>query len=47
LTMSLYQYWQAFASYHFGYGAAVSWIIFFIILAFTLLNWKIIQRGQN
>jgi cellobiose transport system permease protein len=44
LTMMLYQYWQAFASHRFGYGAAVSWVIFFIILAFTFLNWKLVQR---
>jgi cellobiose transport system permease protein len=44
LTMMLYQYWQAFASHRFGYGAAVSWVVFFIILAFTFLNWKLVQR---
>lgn len=47
LTMSLYQYWEAFNSYYFGYGAAIGWIIFFILIAFTALNWKIIQRGEN
>ncbi len=47
LTMSLYQYWKAFASYHFGYGAAVSWVMFFIILAFTFFNWKLVQRGER
>jgi cellobiose transport system permease protein len=47
LTMMLYQYWQSFASYRFGYGAAVSWVIFFIMLAFTVLNWRIVQRNDN
>ncbi|GCE08641.1 carbohydrate ABC transporter permease [Dictyobacter aurantiacus] len=47
LTMSLYQYWQSFSTYHYGYGAAVSWIMFFILLAFTFINWKIVQRGDN
>ncbi len=47
LTMSLYQYWQTFASYHFGFGAAVSWVMFFIILAFTFLNWKLVQSGDK
>lgn len=47
LTMMLYQYWQTFGSYHFGFGAAISWVIFFIILAFTFLNWKLITRGDN
>lgn len=47
LTMSLYQYWESFNSYHFGYGAAIGWIMFIILIAFTALNWKLIQRGEN
>jgi cellobiose transport system permease protein len=47
LTMQLYQYWQAFAQDRYGYGAAVSWIMFFIILLFTFVNWKIIMRGER
>jgi cellobiose transport system permease protein len=47
LTMQLYQYWQAFAQDHYGYGAAVSWIMFFIILIFTLLNWNIVTRSER
>ena len=47
LTMSLYQYWQAFASNQFGYGAAVSWIMFFIILAFSLTNWRLVQYNNK
>jgi cellobiose transport system permease protein len=43
----LYQYWQAFAQDHYGYGAAVSWIMFFIILIFTLLNWNIVTRSER
>jgi cellobiose transport system permease protein len=44
LTMSLYQYWQTFYLDHYGYGAAVSWIIFLIILVFSIMNWQVIQR---
>ncbi|GCF11583.1 carbohydrate ABC transporter permease [Dictyobacter arantiisoli] len=47
LTMSLYQYYESFTTFHFGYGAAVSWVIFFILVIFTLLNWKLVQRGEN
>ncbi len=47
LTMSLYQYWQAFALNHFGFGAAVSWIMFFIILIFSFANWRIVQYGNK
>lgn len=47
LTMALYQYWQAFPSDRYGYGAAVSWVMFFIILIFTFVNWKVVQRGES
>ncbi|QBD77511.1 sugar ABC transporter permease [Ktedonosporobacter rubrisoli] len=46
LTMVLYQYWQGFANFHYGYGAAVGWIIFFILLICTAINWKLVQRGE-
>lgn len=47
LTMSLYQYWQAFASFHYGFGAAVGWIMFFILVIFTFVNWKIVQGTER
>jgi cellobiose transport system permease protein len=47
LTMSLYQYSQTFMSDHYGYGAAVSWAIFLITLVFTIVNWRVIQRGER
>ncbi|MBO0783853.1 MAG: sugar ABC transporter permease, partial [Ktedonobacteraceae bacterium] len=47
MTMSLYQYWQAFASYHFGYGAAVGWLIFLVMLVFTIINWRIVQGRER
>jgi cellobiose transport system permease protein len=47
LTMQLYQYWQAFGQDRYGYGAAVSWIMFFIILIFTFVNWKIVMRDNR
>ncbi len=47
LTMSLYQYAQGFSADHFGYGAAIGWIIFFITLAFTIVNWRVVQRGEQ
>lgn len=47
LTMSLYQYWQAFASFHYGFGAAVGWIMFFILVIFTFVNWKIVQSTER
>jgi cellobiose transport system permease protein len=47
LTMSLYQYAQGFGSDHFGLGAAIGWAIFFITLAFTIINWRVVQRGEQ
>ncbi|GCE47359.1 cellobiose transport system permease protein [Thermosporothrix hazakensis] len=47
LTMSLYQYGQAFVSFRYGYGAAVSWLIFLILLVFTFINWKVVNRGDR
>lgn len=39
-TMAYYIYNKAFEEYRIGYSSAVSWILFAIILVFTLLNWK-------
>ncbi|HEY4388624.1 MAG TPA: sugar ABC transporter permease [Ktedonobacteraceae bacterium] len=47
LTMSVYQYWQTFPLDHYGFGAAVSWVMFFIILAFSIFNWNVIQRSER
>ncbi len=38
LTMTLYLYEEAFTRYSFGYAAAVAWILFFIIILFSLVN---------
>ena len=37
LTLVLYIYREGFALFHFGYASAVAWVLFTIILAFTLL----------
>ncbi|MBN1402095.1 MAG: sugar ABC transporter permease [Anaerolineae bacterium] len=37
LTQVLYLYRKAFEQFHFGYGSAVAWLLFAIILAFTLM----------
>jgi cellobiose transport system permease protein len=47
LTMQLYLFWQGFAQDRYGFGAAVSWIMFIIILAFTFINWKLVQRDEK
>lgn len=41
----VYHIWQqAFVYLEMGYAAAVSWILFFVIFLFTLLQWRLQQR---
>jgi cellobiose transport system permease protein len=44
LTMVLYLYEQAFVQNQFGYGAAIGWGLFVIIVAFSLMNWALVGR---
>lgn len=44
LTMALYLYNEAFGSHLFGYGAAIGWFLFLIILAFSVLNSLLVNR---
>lgn len=37
LTMVLYLYRKAFQQFHFGYASAIAWVLFLIVLIFTLL----------
>ncbi|MDR2553573.1 MAG: sugar ABC transporter permease [Treponema sp.] len=45
LTMVGYIYDQGFGSFSFGMAAAASWILFAIILIFTLLNLRLNKEG--
>jgi cellobiose transport system permease protein len=47
MTMVLYFYNQAFAENDFGYGAAIAWGIFVLVLLFTIINWRLLQRGDR
>lgn len=44
MTMVLYLYQQAFENNQFGYGAAIGWALFVVIVLFSLLNWKLLRR---
>jgi cellobiose transport system permease protein len=44
LTMVLYLYEQAFIQNQFGYGAAIGWGLFVIIVAFSIVNWQLVGR---
>lgn len=47
LTMVLYFYHQAFDNNDYGYGAAIAWAVFLIVMVFVVINWRLVQRGQR
>lgn len=47
MTMVLYFYNQAFTENDFGYGAAISWGIFVLVVLFAIINWRLIQRPER
>jgi len=44
LFVLLYLYYQAFSFYHMGYASAIAWLLFVIIMAFTLLQFALARR---
>ncbi|MFD1677159.1 carbohydrate ABC transporter permease [Alicyclobacillus fodiniaquatilis] len=44
VTMALYLYNEAFGTHLFGYGAAIGWFLFLIILLFSLFNSLLVNR---
>jgi len=47
LTMMLYFYHQAFDNNDYGYGAAIVWALFLLILMFVLINWRLVARTER
>jgi multiple sugar transport system permease protein len=43
-TLSYYIYQAAFQRMEFGYASAIAWVLFTIVFALTLLNWKFGNR---
>ncbi|MFF4399127.1 carbohydrate ABC transporter permease [Streptomyces sp. NPDC001480] len=43
-TMVLYFFQQTFDNNDFGYGAAVAWGIFLVVILFSIINWRLVQR---
>ncbi len=39
-TLSYYIYTQGFERLDLGYGAAVAWVLFLLVMGITLLNWR-------
>ncbi|HVQ93736.1 MAG TPA: sugar ABC transporter permease [Mycobacteriales bacterium] len=47
LTVMLYFYHQAFDNNDFGYGAAISWALFLVIMLIVAVNWRIVARTDR
>lgn len=43
-TMVLYFFQQTFDNNDFGYGAAVAWGVFLVVVLFSIINWRLVQR---
>lgn len=46
-TLSYYIYTEAFVRFQIGYASAISWALFAMIFAFTLIYWKIGNKELN
>jgi len=40
----VYLFRVAFEQFKMGYGSTVAWVLFFVILLFTLIQWKLSDR---
>lgn len=46
LTMVMYLYNSTFQNYNFGYGATIGVVLFFMIIVFAAIAFKLIKTGQ-
>lgn len=44
MTIVLYQYYQAFTQFDFGYGSAIAWALFIIAAVFAIINWRLVSE---
>jgi multiple sugar transport system permease protein len=47
LTLVLYMYQQGFSEYQIGYGAAVAYLLFAIVLIFTALQFRLLSGERR
>jgi multiple sugar transport system permease protein len=47
LTLALYMYLQGFNQYEMGYGAAIAYLLFAVVLVFTMLQFKLLGRSSE
>ena len=43
----LYFYQRAFLDNQYGYGAAIGWALFILIVLFTIINWRLIGADER
>ena len=46
-TMTMYMFENAFRDYEYGYGAAIAWVLFVIIILVSIVNFLIIRRLRS
>jgi cellobiose transport system permease protein len=46
-TIVLYLYNQAFIKNQFGYGSAVAWALFVLIVLFSIINWRLLAGNDD
>ena len=47
LTIVSYLYQSAFIKNQFGYGAAIGWALFILIVLFAIINWRLIGGNDD
>jgi len=47
LTMALYMYQQGFSEYEIGYGAAVGYLMFAMVLIFTVIQFRLFRERDD
>ncbi|MFD9962350.1 carbohydrate ABC transporter permease [Amycolatopsis sp. NPDC058986] len=47
LTIVLYFYQQAFDNNDYGYGAAIAWGLFVLVVLFSIINWRLVRRREH
>jgi cellobiose transport system permease protein len=47
LTIVSYLYDSAFGKNQFGYGAAIGWALFILIVLFSVINWRLIGGDDS
>ena len=47
LTISFYIYQQAFQWLHMGFGCALAYVLFFIIMVLTLIQFRLQRAGSS